>query len=56
LQTKEFELSVGQAIRIGDRVITVVDIDSGEVAFRIDDSPFDRSEPEFGQEPSPRSK
>jgi len=36
VQTKEFELSVGDAVQIGDRVITLIDIDSGEAAFRID--------------------
>ena len=36
MQTKEFELSVGDAVQIGDRVITLIDIDSGEAAFRID--------------------
>jgi hypothetical protein len=36
VQTKEFELSVGDAVRIGDRVITLIDIEEGEAAFRID--------------------
>jgi hypothetical protein len=36
VQTQEFELSVGDAVRIGDRVLTLIDIEEGEVAFRID--------------------
>lgn len=36
MQTHEFELSVGDAVRIGDRVLTLIDIEDGEVAFRID--------------------
>jgi hypothetical protein len=36
VQTKEFELSVGDAVQIGDRVITLIDIEEGEAAFRVD--------------------
>jgi hypothetical protein len=36
VQTHEIELSVGDAVRIGDRVLTLIDIDNGEAAFRID--------------------
>jgi hypothetical protein len=36
VQTHEFELSVGDAVRIGDRVLTLIDIEEGEAAFRID--------------------
>jgi len=39
---QEFELSVGDAIRIGNRVLTLIDIDGGEVAFRIDEVPETR--------------
>jgi hypothetical protein len=46
VQTKEFELSVGDAVQIGDRVITLIDIDSGEAAFRIDVLTRDTSESE----------
>jgi hypothetical protein len=46
VQTKEFELSVGEAVRIGDRVITLIDIESGEAAFRIDVLVRDSSETE----------
>ncbi len=38
---QEFELSVGDAIRIGNRVLTLIDIEGGEVAFRIDEIPLD---------------
>jgi hypothetical protein len=33
---REFELSVGDILRIGHHVITVVDIDGQDVSFRID--------------------
>ena len=36
MQTKEFELSVGDAVLVGDRVITLIDIEAGEASFRID--------------------
>ena len=36
MQTHEIELSVGDAVRIGDRVLTLIDIDNGEAAFRVD--------------------
>jgi len=32
----EIELGIGDSIRIGDDVYTVVDIENGEVGFRID--------------------
>ena len=34
---KEFDLSVGEALRVGDWFVTVVDIDGTDVSFRIDD-------------------
>lgn len=33
---QEIELGIGDALRIGDSVYTVVDIENGEVCFRID--------------------
>ena len=36
MQPREFDLSVGDAIQIGDRMLTLIDIESGEAAFRID--------------------
>lgn len=32
----ELELAVGETVRIGDFCVTVIDIEGGEVAFRID--------------------
>ncbi len=46
MQTKEFELSVGDAVRIGDRVITLIDIEGGEAAFQIDVLARDSTESE----------
>jgi hypothetical protein len=47
VQTKEFELSVGDAVRVGDRVITLIDIEDGEAAFRIDVLSRDASDSEL---------
>jgi hypothetical protein len=46
---QEFELSVGDAIRIGNRVLTLIDIDGGEVAFRIDEVPLEPRDSESGE-------
>ncbi len=46
---QEFELSVGDAIRIGNRVLTLIDIDGGEVAFRIDEVPLETRDPDAGE-------
>lgn len=32
----EIELGIGDVVQIGDRVYTVIDIENGEVTFRID--------------------
>ena len=32
----EIELEIGDVVRIGDRFYTVVDIEDGEVCFRVD--------------------
>lgn len=37
VQTQEIEVTVGDIFRIGDTTVTVIDIDNGEVTFRIDD-------------------
>ena len=50
---QEFELSVGDAIRIGNRVLTLIDIDGGDVAFRIDEIPIESREPDAGDSFTP---
>lgn len=35
--THEFELSVGEVLRVGNRLVTVVDIDGDEVSVRIEE-------------------
>jgi len=35
---REFELTVGDVLHVGEYVVTVVDIDGTDVSFRIDDS------------------
>ena len=37
VQIHDFDLTVGDILRVGDTVITVIDIDNGEVTFRIDE-------------------
>lgn len=37
VQTQEIEVTVGDIFRIGDKTVTVIDIDNGEVTFRIDE-------------------
>jgi hypothetical protein len=46
---QEFELSVGDAIRIGNRVLTLIDIEGGEVAFRLDEIPAETRDPDSGE-------
>lgn len=36
MQEHELELSVGDSVQIGDRLVTVVEIDGSEISFRID--------------------
>jgi hypothetical protein len=44
MQVQEFDLSVGEALRIGDHVLTLIDVDGGEVDIRIDDVSGDSQE------------
>jgi len=37
VQIHDFDLTVGDILRVGDTIITVMDIDNGEVTFRIDE-------------------
>ena len=45
VQEQEFELSIGDVLQIGDRFVTVIDIDGSEVTFRVD--PADSTELSF---------
>lgn len=38
MQAHELVLSVGETVMVGDREITVIDIDDHEVTFRVDSS------------------
>ena len=40
VHTQEFEVTVGDIFRIGETTVTVIDIDNGEVTFRVDDGNF----------------
>ena len=37
VQVHDFDLIVGDILRVGDTIITVIDLDNGEVTFRIDE-------------------
>ena len=37
VQSHELDLAVGDVLQLGDKTVTVIDIDQGEVTFRIDD-------------------
>ena len=45
MQLHELDLTVGDVLQIGERTLTVLDIENGEVTFRIDDSEV-REEPD----------
>lgn len=38
VQHLEFDLAVGDVIRVGDTIVTVIDIENGEITFKIDDA------------------
>jgi hypothetical protein len=38
VQHLELELSIGETIQIGNQLITVIEIDGGEICMRIDDA------------------
>jgi hypothetical protein len=52
-RVQEFELSVGDAIRIGNRVLTLIDIEGSEVAFRIDELPNETRDSDGGDSFAP---
>jgi hypothetical protein len=53
VQRQEIELSVGDAVRIGNRIITLIDIDGLEVAFRIDEVPLEAAGSEANEKAPP---
>jgi hypothetical protein len=53
VQRQEIELSVGDAVRIGNCIITLIDIDGVEAAFRIDDLPVESSALDAGEKSPP---
>ncbi len=38
MQLHEFELTVGDVLQIGEHTVTVLDIENGEVTFRVEES------------------
>jgi hypothetical protein len=53
VQRQEIELSVGDAVKIGNCIITLIDIDGVEAAFRIDDIPLESSGLDSGDRSPP---
>ena len=51
---QEFDLVVGDVLQVGDATVTVIDIDDGEVTFRVDniDSLQEDGTSGFGEDPS----
>lgn len=45
---REFELSVGDVLQIGEHTVTVIDIDGMDVSFRIDSEETSGSELDLG--------
>jgi len=43
---RQVELSVGQTLQVGDVLLTIVDIEDGEIHFRLDEG---TEEPEAGE-------
>jgi hypothetical protein len=54
VQQIELELAVGEAVRIGDRWLTVVELDGEEVLFRLSDADGDLFDDEFSYDLRPR--
>ncbi len=42
----ELELAVGDVVQIGDYTVTVIDLENGEVTFRIQEPPAGEDPPE----------
>lgn len=38
VQIHEFDLNVGDILHLGNTTVTVIDIENGEVTFRVDES------------------
>lgn len=53
---QELELSVGDSVTIGNRVLTLIDLEEGHVAFRVDDLPEEFIAAELLQSFSPPAK
>ena len=49
VQIQEIELTVGDVFQVGDTTVTVIDIDNGEVTFRIDDGASHDGDPTNGR-------
>lgn len=52
MQQIEMELTVGQTIRIGNQIITVIDIEESEVSLRVD--PIEASFPDASEAGPPK--
>lgn len=50
----EIELTVGEVLQIGDYTVTVIDLENGEVTFRIQEPVLDDEANESVSSPRPR--
>ena len=49
MQRQELDLAIGDIFRVGDTTITVIDIENGEITFKIDDADMsDHNEDQIG--------
>lgn len=50
VQRQELDLAIGDIFRIGDTTITVIDIENGEITFKIDDADLNEVDQACDQE------
>jgi hypothetical protein len=49
VQHLEIDLAVGDVLRVGDTIVTVIDIENGEITFKIDDAETQNEKRSNGQ-------
>ena len=54
MQEHVVELLVGESVRVGEYVVTVIDVDGPEISFRIDSPEDERASGNSVRTPAPR--
>ena len=54
MQLHELELSVGDVLQVGEHTVTVLDIENGEVTFRVEESDSGTDGNDGASSPRPR--